>query len=1124
MPQPTQNPFQFFFDDSDEMLLILDTNLSVLEANSTFLSLVELQKDEVLGIPISQLFKDKANTSVSKLIDDLKKGMDIKGFKTTLHTKSNKTVQVQLIIKYNHPFVYCKVKKVADLETLPHLLKVTLEQIQFKSFQVGEIYVINKLCVWANSWILSQFNLSLEQITGKPIEFIFGNQEIVKKLVDNKGTFTASDEFSDQIFIPGTPDQWYEVIAKKLEESQHETHSLWLIQDISALKHSQKELQKTEDLLHSINKNVPGVIYQMIVEDDGNYRISYVSENTEKLFGIDHSKPNLFDEFVKLLPADEIPAFFASISKSIEQFTSWFYEGKYKNTNGQTGYFRGSSEPRMLKNKMAFDGIIMDITASKKAEIQLEEIQTILNASVSQTPIPMVIVRSVDYKILWMNEAVVDVLGIKDKNDFLNKSMLEMKPTWRDFDENGVEFNFKDTPLSKAFRGEYTRNLSYYIERNDGQKHWVMASSSPIYNKNGEIIAAFLVFPDQTEKHLAELNHRKTELVLKAMLDSINEGVLIVDAQLHVTHKNRRFHEIFNMPPELYDCSDDNILINYAAEQLIDRDAFFNRVHQIYATNEKIFDYIYFKNGAIVERTSFQLEEGSPISVRVWHFRDITEQRKHEQQLKEANERFNLFRDSATDSMYIYDSDFRIVEINKVGLTYFGPDVKKEDLLGRHILDLIPHIEHNGLYQKYCQVKETGIPFFTDDYVDLNGERLWFSIKVFKVGNGYGVVVSNITDLKKQQQLILKHQQLLTDSHRIAKMGVWELDIPSGEMYWTSEVYNIFGIKNLNQKLTLDSFKNILHPNSLDKVNHQFEFHREKFVFNDFECQIVRGDGEIRSVMLAGDINIDQNKGPKRVFGVIQDVTEQRNAESQLKNINIELEKRVVERTTELQKANTDLEAFTYSVSHDLRSPLRHIDGFVRMLYKNIPQIDEKTEGYYQKIIHSTERMSTMINDLLSFSRLGRQELILSGVHTNPLVAEIIEPYTFESKYQNISWVVKQLHPVKADKGLLKLVFENLISNAVKYSSRKKQPVIEISSSQLHDYIEYSISDNGVGFNSEYKSKLFGVFQRLHTNEEFEGTGIGLANVKQIIKKHGGTVRAESELGKGATFYFTIPK
>ncbi len=238
-----------------------------------------------------------------------------------------------------------------------------------------------------------------------------------------------------------------------------------------------------------------------------------------------------------------------------------------------------------------------------------------------------------------------------------------------------------------------------------------------------------------------------------------------------------------------------------------------------------------------------------------------------------------------------------------------------------------------------------------------------------------------------------------------------------------------------------------------------------------------------------------------------------------------ELNERLEETVRELAAANKELAAFSYSVSHDLRAPLRHISGFAGRLLKRLKDHpDEETRHDADAISEASKKMSMLIDDLLNFSRLGRAEMQKRKVNLNALVSEVVREIQEELKERKIRWEVDELPDVLGDQSLLRLVMVNLVSNAVKFTSNRSQAEIRIGCKDEGDRFTCYVKDNGVGFDMKYVDKLFGVFQRLHTQNEFEGTGIGLANVQRIIARHGGRVWAEGAAGQGATFYFTLPK
>ena len=301
----------------------------------------------------------------------------------------------------------------------------------------------------------------------------------------------------------------------------------------------------------------------------------------------------------------------------------------------------------------------------------------------------------------------------------------------------------------------------------------------------------------------------------------------------------------------------------------------------------------------------------------------------------------------------------------------------------------------------------------------------------------------------------------------------------------------------------------------------------------DGELRHSSADGTEVTVASRWSLQRDSQEQPVAVLEINNDITERKRREEEIRRLNQALAKRaegldqeLAKRAAELETTNKELESFAYSVSHDLRAPLRHTVGFAELLQKQASSsLDDKSRRYMQLILESSKRMGDLIDDLLGFSRIGRAETNKSEVDMERLVGEVVAELGQETKDRNIAWNIGPLPVCYGDRSMLKVVLMNLLSNAVKFTRIRKRAEIEIGCADgSENQAELFVRDNGAGFDMQYVDKLFGVFQRLHLAEEFEGTGIGLATVQRIVHRHEGEVRAEGAVDQGAAFYFSLPR
>ena len=380
-----------------------------------------------------------------------------------------------------------------------------------------------------------------------------------------------------------------------------------------------------------------------------------------------------------------------------------------------------------------------------------------------------------------------------------------------------------------------------------------------------------------------------------------------------------------------------------------------------------------------------------------------------------------------------------------------------------------------------------------------------------------------LTQIQEQTVALRQNEQRLRLALGASHTGTWDWDLQTGRIIWDEYTAALFGLKADDFAGTYDSFLKLVHAEDRNPLERSVARTLEEEREFSGEFRIVWPDGSIHTMYARGKALKDDSGKPVRMIGVTQDITERKLAEQQILQMNAILEQRVRERTAELTAANHELEAFTYSVAHDLRAPLRHIDAFSKILFDEFSEkIPPDARPLLETIRKGSQSMSRLVDDLLNLARVGRQELKRERTPLNPVVEEVIAELKRETGGRQIEWHVGQLPEMDSDPGLIKQVFANLLSNAVKYTRPRNKAIIEIGQREIGGETVIFVQDNGVGFNMKYADKLFGVFQRLHRADEFEGTGVGLATVDRIVRKHGGRIWAEAEVDKGATFYFTV--
>lgn len=504
--------------------------------------------------------------------------------------------------------------------------------------------------------------------------------------------------------------------------------------------------------------------------------------------------------------------------------------------------------------------------------------------------------------------------------------------------------------------------------------------------------------------------------------------------------------------------------------------------------------------------------------------RDLRLRAQTDLELQENRGRLQSILDNMPAVIYLKDLEGRYLFVNRQFLKING--LASENAIGKTIFDIAPR-EHAEIAQAHHQkiLATQSVVEVEETIAYPDGLHTHFAVK-FPIRDTAGKIFAtcgvstDITERKRMAALLEREQHLMNQL----------MDHATEDVYFKDrESRFIRTNRHLAQRFGLDDPAKVIGKSDADFFSEEHARQARR----DEEEVMLEGkpiskeemetwpDGHVTWVLTVKVPLRDPSGKITGTFGLSRDITERKETEQQIRKLNEDLKRQAVQ----LEAANKELEAFSYSVSHDLRAPLRHIDGFVKLLDKSAnSSLDERGRRYLGIIADSARRMGALIDDLLVFSRMGRVEMRRAKVETDALIHEVLETLQEEIQGRKIEWKVARLPQVQGDASMLRQVWANLIANAVKYSRPRDPAVIEIGCNENDGEFAFYVRDNGVGFDMQYVHKLYGVFQRLHGPEVFEGTGIGLANVQRIVLRHHGRVWAEGKLDAGATFFFTIPK
>jgi len=778
-----------------------------------------------------------------------------------------------------------------------------------------------------------------------------------------------------------------------------------------------------------------------------------------------------------------------------------------------------------------------DITERKQNEVAVARL-----AAIVQSSDDAVIGKNLDGFVTSWNAGAEKIFGYPE-HEMIGEPMLRLIPPERHQEETEI--------LTRVRRGESVRHFDTVRVRKDGSRIDVSITTSAVKDAAGKIIGASKVARDITERKVAERALRQSEGRLTFALQKSLIGAWELSLQDNTAHRTLIHDRIFGydtlLPVWTYEMFLEHVLPEDRAQ--VDRSFreataaqgdwnFECRIRRADGETRWIWAV-----GGHEQNSEGKASRMSGI------VQDITGRKQAEAALREREEQLRLYAEHSPAAIAMFDCDMKyLVASNRWMETY---NLDNQSIVGRSHYEVFPEIP-----QRWIEIHRrclAGAVEKCDEelFPRADGTTNWicWDVRPWRQADGaIGGIIIFSEDITKRKLAEEKIRNLNVELEQRVAQRTAELDrffTLSLDMLCIAGADGYF--KRISPAFTMtlgwsveeilaQPFLELVHPD--DHVTTLREVERQVVASEkvlQFENRYRHKDGSWR--VLSWN-SVPQPGGV--MYAVARDVTASKRQEEEVRQLNNQL----LQQTTALQVANKELEAFSYSVSHDLRAPLRHVMGFVNLLQQDAgPLLSGKNSKHLTTISQSAKRMGDLIDDLLDFSRVGRAEMQKANINLDELVRQTLGDFEAETKARNIVWEIHPLPAVWADRALLRLVLVNLISNAVKFTGHRNEAKIEIGEMKVEHPASGAAShttpsappdarpatvifvrDNGAGFDPKYVHKLFGVFQRLHNQSEFEGTGIGLANVQRIIHRHGGRVWAEGVVDGGANFFFSIPK
>lgn len=668
--------------------------------------------------------------------------------------------------------------------------------------------------------------------------------------------------------------------------------------------------------------------------------------------------------------------------------------------------------------------------------------------------------------------------------------------------------------LKQAVVAGESWDLVVEARRRNDERMWVRFVGEPIFEE-GVVVRIEGTISDVTEQHLQAQAVAETQERFRAVFEQSPNGIFLNDVDGNYVDVNPAGCEMFGYTrDEMLQLKVADVLVPDASElPALGKDDFDDKVRLLEGE-------LLRKDGTrfVGETLVRVLHNGEVLAV----VRDVSQSHAAAAALRESEERYRSLVELAPDGIFALDSSGRYTAVNDAGCDLFMRT--REQIVGMSVADIIVPEELSRLEEDMKRLRVTGESreawrFIRGDGTILIGEAV---VRTLSDGR-FQAIVRDVTERERREREVRRAKERLELAAEAAGIGVWEAI--DGVVTFDDRMMSLYGMERPAGVLAQRVIGAAIHPDDLVWLRESDGRVRDDGEAISSEFRVIHPDGSVHWLLDHRRRVHDPAAAISHLIGVCTDVTERKRAEAELRELNVSLERRVAMRTAELEETNRELEAFTYAVSHDLRAPLRRMSGLCEALEQDYAsQLDASAKQFMHLITEEAGNTSSLIEGLLELSRSSRGEVQRTVVDISAMADSLLARLQTADPDHTVDCRIERDLVVYGDRRMVESLLTNLLDNAWKYSSSGSKARIEVYSEMADGHRWICVRDNGAGFDPRYEENLFVPFQRLHSEDEFKGVGIGLATVNRIVRRHGGDIRATGEVGKGATFRFWLPE